>query len=194
MKLNQKGFSLLEILAVLVLTTVIIVPLLSSFNDSYKINYRAQQRRVATNIASSTIYGFEKIDFSEFRTKLNTAFDNSDYYVEVNADTCLDYTAKGQAICEKLFSTEWNNIRYNSASYKVYLFNYNLTLAEFNDITDSNNLDIKSEVQDIIANDAQIVANIDTANITTLIRVIVWIDYLDNPDAIITIPGMIVDE
>lgn len=202
MKLNNKGFSLIEILAVLVMSTVLLVPLMTSFTSTIQINDISQQRRNATSVASGTLYGLDKIDFSKFRTQLDDAYSSGDYYVEFNEDTCNTLTpppgtpaSADENFCSYIFESIWNNLEFDVTSFKVYLFNYNMTSTEFNYIINPNQTDqIMSQVQDEIANDTDITGKLDNPNITTLIRVVIWLDYYDDPDRYVTLSGLIADD
>jgi len=193
MKLSNRGFSMLEILAVLAISTILLVPLMSSFSNSIKLNEMSHAQRSSTSIADGTLYGIEKIDFSEFRTLLNTANTNNDFYIEINEDNCstlLDTV--NQSLCTQIFDTIWNNLTFDSTTFKVYMYDYILTTEKYNSIT--TNGSIKKQVRDSILNDTEIVPDDISADIPTLIRVAVWLDFYDEPDLYVTLPGLIVDE
>ena len=195
MKLNQKGFSLLEIMAVLVIFSLLLFPLTSSFSDAYARNQRSQRRRIATGIASGTIYGLDKIDFSEYRGLLDTANGNFDYYLELNENNCSELSVESEPLCDQLFSSIWSSSTYDAATYKVYMFNYHISTNERDDII--NNGSIKPSVRDLfdsVTGDDDILSNISDADTPTLIRVVVWVEYNTNPKLDITLTGLIVDD
>ncbi len=193
MKKNQNGFSIVEILAVLVITSVILVPLMATFSGSLELNNRSQQRLSATSVADSTLYGLEKIDFNDFRTKLDTANSSGDYYIEINEDNCNTLiTTADQYLCTHIFTTIWNNASYSSATYKVFMLDYSLTTAERTSLLADTN--IPESVRSTIETDDDIQLHLNGTDISTLIRVIVWIDFYDDPDLYMILTGLIADE
>jgi len=193
MKNNQNGFSIIEVLAVLVIISIILVPLMSSFSGALELNDRSQQRLSATSVADSTLYGLEKIDYDDFRGKLDTANSNNDFYIEINEDNCntLISTAD-QYVCNQIFTTIWNNTSYSSATYKVFMFDYSLTTAEHTSLI--NNVLIPESVREKIEFDEDILASRNGTDLSTLIRVVVWIDFYDDPDLYMILTGLIADE
>ncbi len=193
MKKNQNGFSIVEVLAVLIITSIILVPLMSSFSGALELNDRSQQRLSATSVADSTLYGLEKLDYNDFRGKLDTANSNNDFYIELNEDECLllDSTTD-QFVCNQIFTTIWNNTSYSSATYKVFMFDYSLTTAEHTSLI--NNVLIPESARERIENDPDILASLNGTDLSTLIRVVVWIDFFDEPDLYMILTGLIADE
>lgn len=195
MKLNQKGFSLLEIMAVLVIFSLLLFPLTSSFSDAYARNQRSQRRRIATGIASGTIYGLDKIDFSEYRGLLDTANTGGPYYIELNQDNCTLLSTESEPLCDQLFGSIWSSSTYDATTYKVYMFNYHLSTNERDQL--QSNGSIEQSVRDLfdpVTGDADIISNISDVDTPTLIRVVVWVEYNFNPQLDLTLTGLIVDD
>ncbi len=191
MRLNDKGFSLIEIMAVLAITTIILVPLLSGLSDSYNANQRAQHRSNALSVAQGSIYAIDKIDFSEYRRELNDSHGSLDY-VELDKNQCDVFQDEiNIGTCTNIFNQVWNSEQFDENTFKIYLIDYRLTQDQYNNITGS---DIPQEVKDAIMDNTDITDNIGEANVETLIRVVIWIQYYENPDKAITLEGMLVDE
>jgi len=197
MKLGNRGFSLLEIMAVLVISSVILVPLMATFTDSLNINNRSNMRRITSSVAENAYYGLEKIDFSEFRTQLDIANGASDYFIELTKADCNSsfVSADAQAICTSVFNAQWNSVDFTASEFKIYMFDYVLTNAEWTALQVDPG--IESGVQNVIQTNADILANIDnnvSNKIDSLIRVILWLDYFDDPDQYYILPGVLADE
>ena len=196
MNKKNNGFSLIEILAVLFITSALLVPLLSTLVGNIEINARARSMRNATSIAEGTLYGFEKIDFFDLRTRLNTA-NSSTFYLEYSYDKCDNLNESTDRndtyLCQEIFSTVFNNLELDNASYKVYLFNYSLTAPQFDYL--SNGSSIKQEAKDLIADPlGDIYAQVDEPDDLDLIRIVVWIDYHDDPDLHVVLTGLIYND
>ena len=59
-KMDDKGFSLLELLIAVCIMAIIIIPLINSFLSSYRVNARGRQTLRATTLAQSEMEIFEK--------------------------------------------------------------------------------------------------------------------------------------
>ena len=187
MLLNNKGFSLLEIMAVLVITTVLIVPLLSGLSDSYSANQRAQHRSNAVSVAEGAVNSIEKIDFASYSELLTLAKNNGDSYYELNIDTCSEFSdlpVNGSdlnaALCSQIFGIVWNSQTYTAETFKIFIYDYKLENIEwiFGGTKNTNG---------IILADGE-------SNVDTLIRVVVWVEYYINPSKSVTFEGMLVSE
>lgn len=196
MKLNNKGFTLIEIMAVLVISSIILIPLMTTLTGSINISQRSQMRRITSSVAVDALYGIEKIDFSEFRILLDTANGTSDYYIDVDSTVCNNLTdPDAQTVCNSVLSTVWNNLSFTDAQFNIYMFDYVLTTTQWNALIANQSIDdlARNEIQ----NNPDILNNINNnpANkIDTLIRVIIWFDYFDEPDQYYVLTGVIADE
>jgi hypothetical protein len=196
LKQSENGFSLLEILTVLVVTTVIIIPLMRTLYGNFEINNRTQTRRDATSIAEGSIDALQKLDFDDFQDQLDIVNGNSTYIIEMDQNTCADVnfllTSNDRSLCTQIFSTIWNNLTLDENSFKMYLFDYALSNTQYNSII--NNGSIEPMVIETIESDEDIQDSIGDPAVDGLIRVIVWIDYYDEPDLEITLTGLIADD
>lgn len=192
MKKNNSGFSLVELMAILLITTILIIPLLTTLIGNVEMNERAKLRRSSISISESTLYGLEKIDFSDFRTQLDAA-NTSSYYIEYTIDTCSNLsTTSDQNLCTEIFSSISNNLQLTSTNFKVYMFNYSLTTAQHSQLI--NGSAIEQEVKNVIETNDAILDKLNQTDVPSLIRVVIWIDYFDNPDLYVVVPGLIFDD
>lgn len=185
---NNKGFSLIELFAMILITTILIYPLMQSLVQNIKINDRLQQRRSATNIADGSLYTLDKIDFRDLLSLVDTANTGNDYYIELNLDTCgILADSADEAVCTQLFNSVWNNLSLTSSEYRIFIYNYNLPQSYIDSLIIDVALptDVKTEIGLIAAN-----ANSNT----TLLRVTVWIEYFENPVYTLILSGLIFDE
>ena len=130
---NNKGFSLVELFAMILISTVIIYPLMTSLVKNIEINDRLQQRRSASNIAEGSLYTLDKLDFVDLQGLVedaNLLIPPTDYYIELNSGTCgiLASTAD-QLVCTELFNSVWNNLTLTSDQFRIFIYNYNLPQA-----------------------------------------------------------------
>lgn len=184
---NNKGFSLIELFAMILITTVIIYPLLQSLISNIQINSRLNDRRSATNIADGTLYTLDVLTFSDLQSLVDTANTGNDYYIELNLDTCDILSTVDEAVCIQLFNSVWNNLTLTSSEYRVFLYNYNLPQTYIDSLEVNANLptDVQNEI-------GLITANVNSN--TTLLRVTIWIEYHDDPVYTIILSGMIFDD
>ena len=185
---NNKGFSLIELFAMILISTILIYPLMQSLVQNIEINDRLQQRRSATNIAEGALYTLDKIDFLDLLSLVDTANINSDYFVELNLDNCgMLATAADQAVCTQLFNSVWNNLSLTSSEFRIFIYNYNLPQNYIDSLTVDVTIptDVQTEIGLITAN-----ANSNT----TLLRVTVWIEYFEDPVYTLILSGLIFDE
>lgn len=186
---NNKGFSLVELFAMILITTIIIIPLMQSLVSNIKISDVLMKRRSATSIASGSIYSLDKMDFVDILSLVNSANGSFDYYIDLNLDTCNTLAAPSdQNLCSILFNTVWNNLSLTSAEYRIFIYDYYLPQTYYDSLT--TDLTIPIAVRNEIA--LLIPDGVNTS--TTLLRVTVWIEYHNDPVSTLTLSGLIYDE
>lgn len=185
---NNKGFSLVELFAVIFIASAIIYPLMTALVGNIEINDRLHLRRSATSIADGALYGIDKLDFTDLYNQVGVANSAGEYYVELNIDNCSTlFSTADQNLCDQLFATIWNNLSLDAAHYRVFVYDYNLPQSSIDDLY--GNALIPLEVRNDIYN----LAASSVVN-TSLLRVSVWIQYYDDPIGTIMISGLIFDE
>jgi hypothetical protein len=187
MKLNNKGNSMLELLAVIFIASAVIFPMVSSLVTNIETNARYHNRRSAVSIAQSTVEGFDRIDFNDMQTLVNTANSTSTYYVEFDFDNCNVLSASDQAFCEQLFDATWSNFTADTSTFRVYVFNYNLTTTMKSSLVSNANL--PQRVRD------QINTYTTTNNPNPdLYHIIAWVVYDSDTSSAIIVEGLISNE
>ena len=185
---NEHGFSLVELLAIIVITTTIIVPLLSSLVDNIEINYRMHNRRSASSVGDATLSAMEELTFADLETLVNDENVASNYYLELNGGTTCDQLSPAdQPLCDQIFGQVWNNLSFDDTTFRVFIYDYNLPQAYIDDLT--TNTDIPIEVRNYM----------DTLTTSSdpnpaLLRVSVWLLYADDPRGTVLFNGLITDE
>ncbi len=187
MKLNNKGFSILEIFAVIFISTVIIFPLITTLVNNIEINDREQKRRSASNIANGTLDGINRFTFTDIETLINTANSNNQYYIELNKDKCIDLGPEDELLCDQIFSSIWNNAYFDVTQFRVFIMNYSLPQGYIDSL--EVNVLIPDAVRTIIGNFAP-----STATNPDLYNVIIWIEYDTETNRTITQTGLISNE
>jgi len=185
---NNKGFSLIELFAVIFIASAIIYPLMTALVGNIEINDRLHLRRSATSIADGGLYGIDKLDFSDLYTQVESANSAGQYHVELNIDNCDTlFSTEDQNLCIQLFSTIWNNLSLDATEYRVFIYDYNLPQSSIDALY--GNATIPFEVRTDINNlTASSVVN------PSLLRISVWVKYYDDPVGTIMISGLIFDE
>lgn len=194
-KLNQNGFSLLEILAVLVLSSLVLIPMLTSFTNNLEANRQSLESRKAVSIVESSLNGIDKIDFVDYRDALDSAYLGGDRYLELNEDDCATVFTDpvNEAICDSIFSMTIADLTLDSNTYRMFLFDYNLTTAEHNALVGDTSL--PQQVRDEIETNQDILdARNNPDDIQNLVWVVIWVDYFDSPDRYIINTTLIVND
>lgn len=194
MRHNNHGFSLIELMAVLVISSIVLVPLLISFTDSLTINRQARDSRIAASVTEGALYAIEKIDFADYRTPLSTENTAGNYYLELNVNECatIFLNASDVAICQSIFNMTSSNMSFDATTFKIYLFDYSLTTAEHNALIADES--IEPNVRSELANNADILAAMNGTDNQQLIWIILWLDYYDNPDLYMVATGIIAND
>ena len=76
-KMDDKGFSLVELLIAVCILGIIVVPLLNSFLSSYRMNARSRQTLRATTLAQNEMEIFEKESVEDLSTLPEFVYDSS---------------------------------------------------------------------------------------------------------------------
>ncbi len=184
---NEKGFSIIELLIIVFISSVIIWPAMTTLVGNMEINTRLHYRRSASGIAASALYGFDKMDFSTIDALLEVENGLGNYYLELDSNSCPDLATDDQLLCGELFSLIYNDLTLSNDEFKIYLYDYNLPHEYYDPlIADAR---IPQEVRDEIATITSFPLNpiVDF----DLIRVTVWIQYSDSPVSIMIVSGLI---
>lgn len=149
--MKHKGFSLVELFAVILLSSVVLVPLLFSLASNVEVNDRINQKNAASLVSISTIRGFDTIRFTDILTldMLNTS-----NYVEFNRDNgqcqALPLGPTGvmnnRDICEYVLDQQIANIGFSAEEFRVFIYPQVLTLTE--KLALLNNQNIPQSVRD----------------------------------------------
>jgi len=122
--LNNKGFSLIELLIAIALFAIIIIPIFSSFITSARINRDARQLMIETDIAQTIMEGFANKSYDEIKDIVgnlglvdlsgNEAFstiEDNFYNLKVN------YDGMGDVTTVRDMSISINEITYDGVTY-----------------------------------------------------------------------------
>lgn len=189
MKLNKNGYSIVEMFAVIFLTSLIIFPLITTLVNNIEINDREQNRLAASSIAQGTLDSLNRITFADIETLVTAANSGGSYYVELNYDNCdTQLTVSADiSLCQNLFQSIWNNVTFSSTEYRVFIVNYNLPQNYHDSLALNNSL--PQAVKDTIAD-----YPVNNASNPVLYRVIVWIEYDTEQSRVVVAKGLLSDE
>ncbi|MCR5609241.1 MAG: prepilin-type N-terminal cleavage/methylation domain-containing protein [Lachnospiraceae bacterium] len=70
-KLNNSGFSIIEVMVAMTIMVIVSVPLLNSISNAAKVNRRAKERQRATLIAQNVVEGLKSYDLEYIRRQFN---------------------------------------------------------------------------------------------------------------------------
>ena len=172
---NNKGFSLLELLSIIAILSALMVPLLQSFTKTLELNRVQHTKRSALAISRGTLYGFDKLDFVDIRSLVDTANGAGSYYIEFNESNCANLASAGdEALCTSIFTSIHNNLTLDSTTFRVFIYDFNLSAGELTSLT--SNASIPIQVRDAIT-----ASSISDGSITNILRITVWILYETEP-------------
>lgn len=187
---NNKGYSIIELLAVILITSVVLIPLMQGFIQSIENNYRQQEKRNAASMAEGTLNAFDKLTFSNINTLLDdNKLNNNLYFYEFNADNCAIFDAPtDDTLCLEIFNAIYNNFQADSTQFRVFVYESNLSTLEKDDLTNRGTSTLPEQVMKEIDNiPTTLEPSIDLLNVT------VWIQYNTDPDLYIVVTGKIDD-
>lgn len=169
---NQKGFSLIELFAVIVISTTVLVPLLFSLVGNFEVNARMIRKNAASLVSISAIRGFDQILFSDLNSTPNL---DTNYYAEYNQNTCTQLSFVDEIeMCDYIFDLTAQNVTFDDTEYRVFIYPYHITEAQRTSLLSTSDDDIPQAVKDEIDNDSYIR---ETESDLNILRITVWIRY-----------------
>ncbi|AIO18980.1 hypothetical protein KQ51_01103 [Candidatus Izimaplasma bacterium HR1] len=181
---NEKGFTIIELLAVVVISSIIIVPLMFSLVGNINTNKLLHTRRSSVSLAEGAVYGFDKLSYPDINSLLTASTDN---YIEFDSTTCTQLSASDdQTICDVIFGSEFSNVSFDENHFKVYIYDYNMTSTIQSQLVIDPS--IPAEVQEVIG-----LLTPSTDPNPGLIRLTVWINYSDDPYNTIVVSGLLLE-
>jgi len=185
---NNKGFSIVELLAIVFISSLIIWPLTTSLVNNIEINARFHDRRSAVSVASGTRYGLDKLDYADLFSKVDTANSAGDYYIELNQNTCSTLSSTSdQSLCNQIFATIWNNLELDETEYRVFIYDYNLPQSSIDSLYANTAIpfEVRYDINTITAS---------TSPNSNLLRVTVWIEYSQDPQEESILSGLLFND
>lgn len=187
---NEKGFTLVEVMGMMIIITVMMTPMLTALIGNIDMNMRMHDRQSASAVAETTVNSLSRLTFDDLMDEIDTEVLAGNYYFELNADVCVNLSqSQDAAFCDIVFSQIFNNLSFNSTTFRVFIYNYHLPQSYIDALTDENNTDIPDKVKNYIST-----LTPSTAAQPDLIRVSVWIQYADEPVGTVNMNGLITDE
>ena len=139
----------------------------------------------------------KKIDFSKYRDALDTENNANNYYLELDYLDCDDVTIlsvpNDQLICQSIFSLESSSKTFDETEFQVFMFDYSLTTAEFDQLTDISSPLPASVIKELENNDDILLA-MNGTDTQDLMWVMIWIDYFDDPDLYLVVTGLMAND
>jgi type II secretory pathway pseudopilin PulG len=189
MRLGNKGYSMIELFAVIFIVSIVLLPMLNTLVNNITTNARYHDRRAAVSIAQGTLEGFQRISFSDMETLIEAQNAAGNYFLEFDISNCTtsEFSSGDVGLCQQLFNSTWSNFNADADHFKLYFYNYRMNA----DIQTSllNNPNIPNEVITHIQSlEATNIANPD------LYYIICWILYDDDTSSALIMEGLISNE
>lgn len=188
MKLNNKGYSMIELFAVIFIASAIIFPMVTTLVNNFEINDRIHNRRSSLSISQGTLEAFSRFDFVDIQALVNDANTSNKNFVEFDELTCTQLaSASDRALCVKIFESTVSNYTLTDSTFKVYIFNYNLTTIMQSDLVGDGDIPprLQTEIQ-----------NMTTTNDPNpeLYNIYVWIEYDTDTSSTLILGGLIAND
>jgi len=140
LRLNNKGYSLLELFAVIFIASAIIFPMVTTLVNNLEINDKLHNRRSAVAISQGTAEGFNRLNFLKIEELVTASNSSGTYYVEFDSTNCDQLAnTRDEALCAKLFGATFSNLSLTDETFKVFITDYNLTTTKYNSLTNPSN-------------------------------------------------------
>ena len=188
---NEKGFTLIELFAVIALVSLVILPTLTALTGNFRVNILMMDRSTASLKSTQTIEGFQGLYFTDINNKIN---EDTPYLLFTRDQGCSDLIIAGfrpindivryesnQVSCQKIFDTKVNDVEFDAETMQVYIYPYAVDDRDaWLDSIDPT--EMPPEVYEQME-------RITEGQSIRVLRIIVWIQYSD--DRNITRPGLI---
>jgi len=184
LKIGNKGYSMIELFAVIFIVSVVIFPMLNTLVNNITTNARYHNRRGAVSIAQGTLEGFQRIGFTGLETLIEAQNDANEIYLEFDSTDCGDLSTSDNGLCQQLFSSTWSNFNADSDHFKIYFYNYRMTEAIQSSLLADPNIpdEVKVHIESIVTT--------NTPN-PELYYAICWIKYDEHSNSSLIMEGLI---
>jgi type II secretory pathway pseudopilin PulG len=189
LRLNNKGYSMVELFAVIFVVSLVLLPLLNTLVNNITTNARYHSRRSAVSIAQSTLEGFQRISFTDMETLIEAQNDAGVYYLEFDGNDCgtSGFSSGDNGLCQQLFNSTWSNFNVDAEHFKLYFYNYRMTEEIQSSLLANANIPNEVKVH---------IESLETTSIPNpdLYYVICWILYDDDTSSALIMEGLISSE
>ena len=184
-KNKNNGFTLIEMLAVILIATTILIPLLSGYINNFEVNTRMHSRKAASSISYSTIEAFDKLNYDTL-SELVYDVDPEDGLITLTKDDCDIFEGEEtdleddeflpndditqQEVCNYIFSLTFADIDFDSQSFQVFLYPYYFS-------QDTMNAYLDMDIPQLVKDEIQFVMPEDEQEADSIMRISVLIEY-----------------
>ncbi len=202
--MDKKGFTLVELLAVIVIATAIVLPLLSAFIGNFSVNERMHDRRAASSLGDATIEMLNKVDYADLVDHLNDSGDPAVRLIEDDCDGFTDDTGEvgdengeeneddevvveksSQDVCGIVFDQQWSGITFAEADFHIYYVSYLIW-------DDEDALADIEEMEELPEDVRQAILQTDPEQMPAtpnFLRAYIWIDYAPDVNQSLLVEG-----
>ncbi len=202
---NNKGFSLIEMIAVIFIASVVLLPLLVGLTGNIKVNNTMIDRSIASAVTTTTVQAFEEMFFSNIETRLNDPNHGNGILLKFSSDLVNDDCSvlstttprssfylygSNRNTCQEIFNIQSINRSFTSDEFMVFVY------PAFVDDEDAFRASIDAlAAQNVIPNERlRLFIREDVIEDTSRFRVlniVVWIQYGESENQAILRPGLL---
>lgn len=196
---DEKGFSLVELLAVIVITSLVLIPLITSLIGNFDVNVRMINRSSASLITVTSIEGFNTIPFEENFINNNDINDVIDSYVAFNRDSCELFTGEtvhrtSTEICQKVFDLKMIDRSFEDPErFIIYVYPYIIPpdSSIYDDMIDQA---IADGVDQRVIDEMQAFSPVESTIDPRFFRITVFIQYDEANDQAVVRSGVLTED
>ncbi|MGE7119997.1 type II secretion system protein [Peribacillus sp. NPDC046944] len=110
---NQKGFTLVEVLASIAILGIITITVMTFFTQSYDYTKRNQSKTVGINVARNVINYFDQLEFNELYKQYGIASLDSEG-INISLPDCNTRPSLYTTSCSEILQPTINNYKYDT--------------------------------------------------------------------------------
>jgi len=183
---NNRGFSLVELLAVIVITSFILVPLMTAFTNNISIYDRLEKRRSTVGIIDVMVNSIDRLNYTEMLAELNNS---TDHHFILTGENCNTFFTEenDQIFCTNYFNLTYNNFKVDEQQLEIYFFDWNISEAEMTSLLSEGFHDvINAELSEIVTN--------DFSESNSVMRFVILGHYGDGQNEVVAIGGVMAND
>lgn len=188
----SKGFTLIEVLASIVILSVVATGIFLFFTNAMKYTTYNQGKTVAVNVVRGVLAYMERLDFTTLQQYVRTDMANTNNpYTEIDASKCNLPLFENEQVCKAILRPTINNVVYGEDRIHVFVVPYN-DAQQWNKLVQSPPVEFPESLQKKIKEET--IQNTDPNLQQYLLKVYVIVRWGDDQNQAEWLEGVIANE